>query len=77
MKNSGNIQDHLLNQGRREKILMTIFLVNGVQIKGYIKAFDNYVILVEVEGKQHIIYKHAVSTIIPSKPIDMKPEETV
>lgn len=62
----------MLNQARKEKVLITLFLVNGVQIKGFIKGFDNYVILVETEGKQNIIYKHAISTIIPSKVIPVK-----
>ncbi len=72
MKNSINLQDQLLNQARKEKVLLTIFLVNGVQIKGTIKGFDNYVILIDTDGKQSIIYKHAVSTIIPSKTISFK-----
>lgn len=75
MKTSVNIQDQVLNQARKDKILLTIFLVNGVQIKGFIRGFDNYVLLIEVEGKQNIIYKHAISTIIPSKPISMRAEE--
>lgn len=65
----------MLNQARKEKILITLFLVNGVQIKGFIKGFDNYVILVETDGKQNIIYKHAVSTIIPSKMIQFRTSE--
>lgn len=75
MKTSVNIQDQVLNQARKDKILITIFLMNGVQIKGFIRGFDNYVLLLEVDGKQNIIYKHAVSTIIPSKPISMRAEE--
>lgn len=74
MKTSVNIQEQILNQSRKERILLTIFLVNGVQIKGYIRGFDNYVLLLDVDGKQNIIYKHAVSTIIPSKPIDLRTE---
>ncbi|MDO4719704.1 MAG: RNA chaperone Hfq [Peptostreptococcaceae bacterium] len=75
MKTSVNIQDQVLNQARKDKILLTIFLVNGVQIKGFIRGFDNYVLLIEVDGKQNIIYKHAISTIIPSRPISMRTEE--
>lgn len=74
MKTSVNIQEQVLNQSRKERILLTIFLVNGVQIKGYIRGFDNYVLLLDVDGKQNIVYKHAVSTIIPSKPIDLRTE---
>lgn len=72
MKNSINIQDQLLNQVRKEKIFLTIFLVNGVQIKGTLKGFDNYVILLEADGKQNIVYKHAISTIIPAKALNFK-----
>ena len=72
MKNSINLQDQLLNQARKEKILLTIFLVNGVQIKGMIKGFDNYVILLDVDSRQNIVYKHAISTIIPSKTLLFK-----
>ena len=64
-----NLQDSMLNQIRKENILTTIFLVNGYQIKGNVKSFDNFTILLEVEGKQQMVYKHAVSTVIPAKNI--------
>lgn len=76
MKNFINLQDQLLNQARKEKIAVTVFLVNGVQLKGIIKGFDNYVILLDVDTKQNIIYKHAVSTIIPIKPLTFNVSET-
>ncbi|SHJ78627.1 RNA chaperone Hfq [Tepidibacter formicigenes] len=72
MKNNAlNLQDLFLNQARREKIGITIFLMNGVQLKGLVKGFDSYIIILENEGKQQMIYKHAVSTIIPSKNINL------
>lgn len=77
MKTSVNIQDQILNQARKDKLMLTIFLVNGVQIKGLIRSFDNYVILVDVDGKQNVIYKHAISTIIPSKPIVLKSDSEI
>jgi len=64
-KSPVNLQDTFLNQARKEKIPATIFLVNGYQLKGSIKSFDNFTILLEVDGKQQLIYKHAVSTVIP------------
>lgn len=69
MKNSViNLQDLFLNSARKEKVAVTIFLVNGVQVKGCVKGFDSYVILLEGDNnKQNLIYKHAVSTIYPSK----------
>ena len=63
-------QDMILNQVRRESMSVTIYLTNGFQIRGVVKGFDNYVILIESEGKQQMIYKHAVSTVIPLKPIE-------
>ena len=69
MKNNINLQDVFLNQVRRENIQITIYLVNGFQLKGYVKGFDNYTIVLDSEGKQQMIYKHAVSTISPSVPV--------
>lgn len=69
MKTSLNLQDIFLNQVRKEKTQITIFLISGYQIKGYVKGFDSYTIVMDSEGKQQMIYKHAVSTIIPSKAV--------
>ncbi len=71
-----NLQDTFLNQARKEKVTVTIFLINGYQLKGSIKSFDNFTLLLEVDGKQQLIYKHAVSTVIPHKnlQIDLAPE---
>ena len=63
-------QDMVLNQLRRENMSVTLYLTNGFQIRGLVRAFDNYVILVESEGKQQMIYKHAVSTVIPLRPLE-------
>lgn len=68
-KNQLNLQDAFLNQVRKERIPVTIFLVNGFQIKGMVKGFDNFTVVVEMEGKQQMVYKHAISTIAPLKPI--------
>lgn len=64
-----NLQDIFLNQVRKDKVMVTVFLTNGFQQKGIIKGFDNFVLILEAEGKLQMIYKHAVSTMIPSKPI--------
>ena len=66
-----NIQDSFLNQARKEKNVITIYLMNGVPIKGRVMGFDNFTVLLDKEGKQHIIYKHAISTILPEKKIDI------
>ena len=66
-----NLQDLFLNIARKEKINITIFLMNGFQLRGTVKGFDSYVILFESEGKINMVYKHAVSTIQPLKPINL------
>lgn len=66
-----NLQDVLLNQLRKEKVLSTVFLTNGFQLKGTIKGFDNFVVILESEGKQQMIYKHAISTLVPSKAVNL------
>lgn len=63
------LQDIFLNQVRKEKVIVTVHLMNGFQIKGQVKGFDNFTIVMECEGKQMIVYKHAVSTITPAKTV--------
>jgi len=70
MKNNINLQDVFLNQVRRENIQITIYLVNGFQLKGTVKGFDNYTIVLDSDGRQQLIYKHAVSTISPNSPVN-------
>lgn len=69
MKQVLNLQDQFLNTARRESILITVFLINGYQIKGYVKGFDSYTLVLDADDKQQLIYKHAISTIIPNKVI--------
>lgn len=75
-KQSLNLQDLFLNQVRKENVSVTIFLINGFQLKGAVKGFDNFTVILESEGKQQMIYKHAISTIIPFKPITLSAEVT-
>ncbi len=63
-----NLQDMILNNARKENVEITLFLMNGIKYKGYVKGFDNYVVIIDVMGKRQMIYKHAVSTIIPEDP---------
>ena len=72
-----NIQDTFLNQARRDKILVTIFLVNGFQFKGVVRCFDNFTVVLDVEGRQRLVYKHAISTIVPDTFIDIFIEDEV
>lgn len=70
MKNL-NLQDVFLNQARKERIGIIVYLVNGFQFRGIVKGFDNYTVILESDGKQQLVYKHAISTIIPQRPISI------
>ena len=70
-KNQMNLQDAFLNQVRKEKMPVTIFLVNGFQIKGIVKGFDNFTVIVELDQRQQLVYKHAISTVAPLKPLGL------
>jgi len=76
MKQSINIQDQFLNQLRKENIAVTVFLLNGFQLRGTIKAFDNFTVLLDTDGKQQMIYKHAISTFSPQKAVQIDLEGT-
>ena len=71
MKTSVNIQDQFLNQLRKEGDYVTVFLLNGFQIRGQIKGFDNFTVLFESEGKQQLVFKHAISTFAPQKNVQI------
>lgn len=71
MNKTINLQDTFLNQARKEKILVTTYLVNGFQFKGIVKGFDNYVVILDCAGQQQLVYKHAISTIAPSRQISI------
>ncbi len=70
-----NLQDNYLNQLRKDKIPVVIYLINGVRLKGVIKGFDSFVVLLK-EAAQQMIYKHAISTIVPERDIDLRFEMT-
>lgn len=72
---SMNLQDTFLNTLRKNNIFVTVFLLNGFQLKGLIKSYDNFTVLLESEGKQQLIYKHAISTFVPSKNVQLSSEE--
>jgi host factor-I protein len=74
MKQSINIQDQFLNQLRKDGAFVTVFLLNGFQLRGLVKGFDNFTVLLESEGKQQLIYKHAISTFSPQKNIQLELE---
>ncbi|RCX23502.1 host factor-I protein [Fontibacillus phaseoli] len=74
MNKSINIQDTFLNQMRKESIPVTVFLTNGFQIRGTIKAFDNYIIVIDSDGRQQMVYKHAISTFQPQRNVSLMQE---
>jgi host factor-I protein len=69
-----NMQETFLNSLRKNNTFVTVFLLNGFQLKGLIKSYDNYTVLLESDGKQQLIYKHAISTYVPTKPVILKDE---
>ena len=71
MQKTRNLQEEVLNRARTERAAVTVFLVNGFQMRGTIRSFDSFVVLLETDGKQQIIYKHAISTIVPAKPLEL------
>ena len=79
MDKTQNLQDVFLNTARRQHISVTLFLVNGVKLQGLITWFDNYSVLLKRDGHIQLIYKHAVSTIMPATAIDLQeqlPDDT-
>jgi host factor-I protein len=72
MKTTINIQDQFLNQCRKDNINVTVFLLNGFQLRGQIKGFDNFTVLFESEGKQQLVFKHAISTFAPQRYVQLE-----
>ena len=69
-KSQMNLQDNFLNQARKENIPVTIYLISGVQLKGVVRGFDAFTIVLESMGKPHqLVYKHAVASVVPARPV--------
>jgi host factor-I protein len=66
-----NLQDTFLNSVRRSKTPLTIFLVNGVKLQGVVTWFDNFCVLLRRDGQSQLVYKHAISTIMPAQPVQL------
>ncbi len=69
MNETMNLQDAILKEVRREKVPVTLFLMNGFQLRGVITGFDSFVVVLVSDGKQQMIYKHAISTLAPMRPL--------
>ena len=74
MKKIANLQDLFRLSARRERVSVTVFLVNGFQMRGVVTGFDSFVVMLESDGKQQMLYKHAISTIVPLRPISLHEE---
>ena len=72
MQKTQNLQDTFLNYIRREKIPVTRFLMNGFQLRGVVRSFDSFVVLIDADGRQQMIYKHAISTVAPARPVSLE-----
>ena len=75
MSKSTNLQNLFLNEIRKEHIPVTVFLVNGFQLRGIVTGFDSFMVAVDSEGKQQMVYKHAISTIVPARSIDLRNQD--
>jgi len=71
-----NLQDTFLNHVRKNKIPLTVFLVNGVKLQGVISWFDNFCVLLRRDGLSQLVYKHAISTVMPSQPVSLYEEDS-
>ena len=77
MQKTNNLQDIFLTQVRRERRGVTMFLMNGFQMRGYVTGFDAFTVVLSSDGKQMVIYKHAISTITPERPVSLVEPEGI
>ena len=75
MKKELNFQDTFLSRARKGRSPVTVFLVNGFQMRGIVEGFDVFTVVMSCDGRQNLIYKHAISTIMPLQPIDLREED--
>ena len=71
MQKNTDLQDTFLAAARRDETPLTVFLMNGFQMRGTITGFDAFVVLLDSEGRQQVIYKHAISTIVPARTVEL------
>ena len=74
MKTKANLQDIFLLRARQERLPVTLFLMNGFQMRGTIVGYDTFVVVLDSEGKQQVVYKHAISTITPVRTVNLTEE---
>ena len=73
MNTKANLQDLFLLRARQERLSVTLFLMNGFQMRGIIVGYDTFVVVLDSDGRQQVVYKHAISTISPSRAVDLTP----
>ena len=76
MQKQINLQDAFLNQAWRDRLNVTMFLMNGFQLHGVVKGFDGFTVVLDSDGKQQLIYKHAISTVVPPRPLNLESVDT-
>ncbi|MCD8145941.1 MAG: RNA chaperone Hfq [Clostridiales bacterium] len=76
MQKTNNLQDLFLAQVRRARMNLTLILMNGFQMRGVITGYDAFVVVVNTDGKQQVVYKHAISTIVPERPVELREGDT-
>ena len=75
MQKTQNLQDQFLNQLRKDRAVVTMFLMNGFQLHGIVRGFDGFTVVLDSDGRQQLIYKHAISTVVPPRPIPFYGED--
>ena len=75
MQKTQNLQDQFLNQLRKDRAVVTMFLMNGFQLHGVVRGFDGFTVVLDSDGRQQLIYKHAISTVVPPRPIPFEAED--
>ena len=75
MQKKINLQDLFLLRARQDRVPVTLFLMNGVQMRGTITGYDPFVVVLDSDGRQQVIYKHAISTIAPIRPVELRENE--
>ena len=76
MQHPYNLQEQFLKAVRREQSQVTVFLMNGFQLRGVVPGYDNYAVIIQSEGRQNMIYKHAISTISPAVAVSLREQTT-
>ena len=76
METRATLQDIFLQEARRQRMPLTVFLTNGFQQRGVVERYDNYTVLLLNEGRQYMIYKHAISTLVPARVLELESKQT-